>query len=101
MAWTFFGRLLHRLCTFFMINLYGRYTLVTCEAALEAFRKHIHPIVSIFFIVALTACVCEKLLGVMGIDADICHEWSKANVAGGISSVYFAATFITLVYFIF
>ncbi len=89
------------LCTFFMINLYGRYTLVTGETALEAFRKHIHPLVGIFFIVALTAGVCGSVMGVMGIVADICHEWSRSVVAGGIPPVYFAATFVTLVYFIF
>ena len=89
------------LCTFFMINLYGRYTLVTGETALEAFRKHIHPLVGIFFIVALTAGVCGSVMGVMGIVADICHEWSKSVVAGGIAPIYFAAIFVTLVYFIF
>ena len=89
------------LCTFFMINLYGRYTLVTGETALEAFRKHIHPLVGIFFIVALTAGVCGSVMGVMGIVADICHEWSKSMVAGGIPPIYFAATFVALVYFIF
>ena len=89
------------LCTFFMINLYGRYTLITGETALEAFRKHIHPVVGIFFIVALTAGVCGSVMGVMGIVADICHEWSKFMVAGGISPIYFAATFVALVYFIF
>ena len=89
------------LCTFFMINLYGRYTLVSGETALEAFRKHIHPLVGVFFIVALTAGVCGSVMGVMGIVADICHEWSKCVVAGGIPPIYFAATFIALVYFIF
>ncbi len=89
------------LCTFFMINLYGRYTLVTGETALEAFRKHIHPLVGIFFIVALTAGVCGSVMGVMGIVAEICHEWSKSMVAGGVPPIYFAVTFVTLVYFIF
>ncbi len=84
-----------------MINLYGRYTLVSGETALEAFRKHIHPLVGVFFIVALTAGVCGSVMGVMGIVADICHEWSKSVVAGGIPPIYFAATFIALVYFIF
>ena len=31
------------LATFFMISVYGRFTLVTGETALQAFRKHIHP----------------------------------------------------------
>jgi len=41
------------LCTFFMINIYSRYTMVTGETALQAFKKHIHPGVGIYFIVAL------------------------------------------------
>lgn len=89
------------LCTFFMINLYGRYTLVTGETALQAFRKHIHPSVGIFFLAALTFGVCGSVMGVMGIVADICYEWSKSAVDGGISPVYFAAFFVSLVYFIF
>jgi len=89
------------LTTFFMINLYGRYTLVTGETALQAFRKHIHPGVGIFFIVALTTGVCGSVMGVMGIVADICFEWSKSTVDGGIPSIYFASFFIALVYFIF
>lgn len=89
------------LTTYFMINLYSRYTLVTGETALEAFRKHIHPAVGIFFIVALTAGVMGSVMGVMGIVADICFEWSKSFVSGGVSPVIFASVFVTLVYFIF
>ena len=89
------------LTTYFMINLYGKFTLVTGETALQAFRKHIHPGVGIFFIIALTVGVCGSVMGVMGIVADICYEWSKSAVDGGISPIYFAAAFIALVYFIF
>lgn len=89
------------LTTFFMINLYGKFTLVTGETALQAFRKHIHPSVGIFFIVALTVGVCGSVMGVMGIVADICYEWSKSVVDGGISPIYFAISFIAMVYFIF
>ena len=89
------------LCTFFMINLYGRYTLVTGETALQAFRKHLHPAVGLFFIVALTAGVGASVMGVMGIVADICYEWSKGLVKGGIAPIYFAAFFVSLVYYIF
>jgi Mn2+/Fe2+ NRAMP family transporter len=84
-----------------MINLYGRYTLITGETALQAFRKHIHPAVGIFFIIALTAGVGGSVMGVMGIVAEICYEWSKSMVDGGIAPIYFAALFVTLVYYIF
>lgn len=89
------------LATYFMINVYGRFTLVTGETALLAFRRHIHPVVGIFFIVALTAGVCGSVMGVMGIVAEISSEWSKTVVDGGVSPVWFAALFISLVYFIF
>ncbi len=87
--------------TFFMITVYGCYTLVTGETALQAFRKHIHPAVGIFFIVALTAGVSGSVMGVMGIIADISYEWSKTMVEGGIPPIYFAMFFIALVYYIF
>ena len=71
------------LATFFMISIYGRYTLVTGETALQAFRKHIHPAMGVFFIIALTAGVSGSVMGVMGIVADLCYEWSKTIVDGG------------------
>ena len=89
------------LATYFMINVYGRFTLVTGETALQAFRRHIHPLVGIFFIVALTAGVSGSVMGVMGIVAEISSEWSKTMVDGGIDPVWFAAFFVALVYFIF
>lgn len=89
------------LATYFMIGIYGKYTLVTGETALQAFRKHIHPGVGIFFIVALTAGVSGSVMGVMGIVAEMCSEWSKTMMTDGIAPIYFAAFFITLVYFIF
>lgn len=89
------------LCTYYMINIYGRYTLVTGETALQAFKKHIHPIVGLYFIAALTLAVCGGVMGVMGIVAEICFEWSKSFVNGGIAPIYFAAIFSTLVFFIF
>lgn len=89
------------LCTFFMINLYGRYTLVTGETALQAFKKHIHPAVGVYFIAALTLGVAGSVMGVMGIVADICYEWSKTFIEGGIAPIWFAAFFSALVFFIF
>lgn len=89
------------LCTYFMINLYGRYTLVTGETALQAFKKHIHPVVGMYFIVALTLGVAGSVMGVMGIVSDICYEWSKTMIDGGIAPIWFAAAFSALVFFIF
>ena len=87
--------------TYVLITAYGRYTLVTSETALQAFRKHIHPVVGIFFIIALTAGVSGSVMGVMGIVAEISYEWTKTYIPGGVPPLYCAAFFITLVYFIF
>lgn len=87
--------------TYIMIGAYSRFTLVTGKTALQAFRRHIHPLVGIFFIVALTAGVGGSVMGVMGIVAEISYEWSKSFISGGIAPVWWAAFFISLVYFIF
>jgi Mn2+/Fe2+ NRAMP family transporter len=87
--------------TYFLIHLFGKFTLITGQTALQSFRKHIHPAVAIFFIVALTTQICGSVIGVMGILADVCYEWSKTFIIGGISPIYFALFFITFVYVIF
>lgn len=89
------------LATYYLIVVYGKFTLVTGETALSAFKKHIHPAVGWFFIIGLTAGVCGSVMGVMGIVVDICFEISKMFVEGGIAPIYFAIFFISLVYFIF
>ncbi len=98
LLWTIF---LSCLITFFLIHLFGKYTLVTGETALASFKKHIHPGVAIFFLITLTAHVCGSVIGVMGIIVDVCHEWSKQLVSGGIAPIYFALFFIAFVYVIF
>ncbi|MDF9798059.1 manganese transport protein [Catalinimonas alkaloidigena] len=98
LLWTVF---LSCLITFLLIHLYGKFTLVSGETALAAFKKHIHPMVGIFFILTLTAHVSGSVIGVMGIVSNVCFEWSKMYVPGGIAPVYFALFFIGLVYFIF
>lgn len=89
------------LATYFMITVYSRYTLVTGETALQAFRRHIHPLVGVFFIVALTAGVSGSVMGVMGIVAEISSEWTKTVIDGGIEPIWFAGFFVSLVYYIF
>jgi len=87
--------------TYFLIQLFGKFTLVTGLTALQSFRKHIHPAVSLLFIIALTTQVCGSVIGVMGILADVCYEWSKNFIDDGISPLAFALFFISFVYAIF
>ena len=71
LLWTVF---LSCMITYFMIVIYGRFTLITGDTALYAFKKYLHPGVGLFFIVALTVNVCGSVIGVMGIITDICSE---------------------------
>lgn len=87
--------------TFFLIHLYGVFAVVTGETALAAFRRHLHPAVGLFFVVALATNVSGSVIGVMGIIADVCAEWSASFVAGGIAPIWFALLFVGLVYLLF
>lgn len=93
--------LLSCLVTYFMIVTYGRFTLISGETAIYAFRKHIHPFVAWFFVVVLTMAVSGSVMGVMGIIANVSSEWSKGWIQGGISPIYFAIFFICSVYAVF
>ena len=98
LLWTVF---ISCVITFFLLDQFGRFTLVTGETAINAFKKHIHPVVGIFFIVALTAHVSGSVIGVMGIIADISYQWSLNFFNEGIPRIAWAIFFITLVYLLF
>jgi manganese transport protein len=87
--------------TYFLINIYGKFTIVTKETALFSFKKHIHSLVGVFFLVALTINVSGSVMGVMGIIADVCYEWSLNYTDTGIHPVLFASFFIIFVYLLF
>jgi len=98
LLWTI---LLSCLVTYYLIRLFGRYTIVTGETALAAFRKHIHPAFGMFLLVALTVNVSGGIMGVMGIVADVLHHWSLTWISGGISPLVWASGSIALIYGIF
>lgn len=87
--------------TYYLIHLYGLFTIVSGETALAAIKKHLHPAIGIFLIVALGVNVSGSVMGVMGILSDVCYEWSKTFMTNGIAPLYFAVFFIALVYALF
>ena len=98
LLWTIF---LSCLVTYFLILIYGRFTLLTNETALQAFRRHLHPAIGVFFIIALGLNVAGSTMGVMGIVADVSHEWIKLSFRVELSPVYIAIFFVVFVYLIF
>lgn len=93
--------LLSCLVTYYLMYLYGKFTVVTGLTALQAFRKHIHPGVSIFLIVALAVNVTGGIMGVMGIVNDVLYEWSKQWTDGGISPLVWTTITAGSVYLLF
>lgn len=92
--------LLSCLITYFLIVSYGRFTLITGKTAIEAFRKHIHPVVGIFFVIALGIEVTAGVISVMGITTDVVHVWSQEFIEGGLNKIGIALFFILLVCFV-
>lgn len=98
LLWTI---LLSCIATYFLMVLYGKYTAVTGETALQAFRKHIHPAVGLFFIVALTINVSGGIMGVNGVITEVLYEWSLGWTEGGISAIVWTGMIVGLVYLLF
>lgn len=90
------------LFTFFLIHVFGKFTISSGLTFLNAIRRNIHPAIAIFFIVALGVNVSGSIVGVMGIASDVLQEWSKSWTEGGISSLVWASsiTFLIIVLFL-
>lgn len=88
--------------SFVMLEAYGRYSLVTKEGALNAYKKHLsflgRPIAWITLI-GLIIVEILALAGIMGIISDLIREWSNLLFAGQAwSPLWIAVTVIVIVY---
>lgn len=93
--------LLSCIITWRLIALYGRLTVVSGETALQAFRRHLHPAVPWFFIIALTANVCGSVMGVMGIISIISQDVVTTMGGPSIPPLAWAVGYTGLVYSLF
>ncbi|WP_226704702.1 Nramp family divalent metal transporter [Microbulbifer elongatus] len=87
--------LLSCIFTYFLIVYFGRYTLLTGESALQAFRKHFGRKVALFVLSVLVFTEMVSSIGVMAIVTDVVNEWSKPLTADGegISTILLAILF--------
>ncbi len=79
-----------------MLVAYGRFTVVTGETAMAAFRKHLPfgKYLAIYSIFVLSLGAFAGLAGVMGIVVDLIREWTKLIFGGKGLNVVFSATII-------
>jgi Mn2+/Fe2+ NRAMP family transporter len=71
LLWTI---LLSCVITFYLLDRFSFYTIVTGETFINGIRKHIHPSVSWFLTVALVIIILAAILGLMGILSDTISE---------------------------
>jgi Mn2+/Fe2+ NRAMP family transporter len=87
--------------TWFMLDVFGRFAIATGDTALHAFRRHLHPAVGIFFIVALGVNVSGSVMGVMGIVADVSAVWLREVCGLSVPALALAILFSGLVFALF
>lgn len=87
--------LLSCIFTYFLIVYFGRYTLITGESALQAFRTHFGRHLALFVLAVLVFTEMVSSIGVMAIITDVVNEWSKPLTADGegISTILLAILF--------
>lgn len=95
LLWTI---LISCMATYYLIVLFSRYTMVTGETTIQGIKKHIHPGLAITLIVALSIIIVSALMGLLGIMADVMHEWSKSILFSGVSSFSWAVIIGVLIY---
>ena len=67
--------LLSCLITWYLINFFSRFTMATGMTAMEAFRKHIHPIYACVLWGGLSIIILSALMAMIGLLADVVLVW--------------------------
>jgi len=82
--------------TYVLLIAYGRYTMVTGETAMRAYRRHIPfgNAIAVYTIFVLVLGELASLAGIVGIVAELIKEWTIILFGGGGISMLAAATVI-------
>jgi len=67
--------LLSCLITWYLINFFSRFTMVTGMTAMEAYRKHIHPSFAWVLWGALSVIILSALMAMLGLLTDVMLVW--------------------------
>ena len=74
--------------TFYLLDRFSFYTIVTGDTIIQGIKKHIHPAVSWFLTTALVIIIMAALLGIMGILTDTIYEgvnmFTSAHIDNGL-----------------
>lgn len=96
--------LLSCLGTFFLIVVFGKYTIITKKTALYSFRESFGKGVSMFILFSLVASELISCAGVMGVMTQVVQEWSRPftesnqGISPLFSALFFGALLFILIY---
>jgi len=94
--------LLSCIFTYFLIVVFGRYTLVTGETALNSFKKHFGNWSAVFVLVVLVFTEMVSSVGVMAIVTEVANEWTKPLTSSGegFSTIWLTIVFAGLIVYL-
>src|SRR5210317_101243 len=69
--------LLSCLITWYLINFFSRFTMATGMTAMEALRKHIHPLYAWVLWAGLSIIILSALMAMIGLLADVVLVWCQ------------------------
>ena len=95
--------LLSCLFTYFLIVVFGQYTIVTGQTVLYSYRTHFGTPLTLLVLASLLFSEWVSCMGVMGIVVEIVQEWSRPLTPSGrgFSQVVLAALFGAVIYWLF
>jgi len=88
--------------SFILLEAFGKYSVVTQEGALYAYKTHfksIGPPLAIITLIGLVLVEIMALIGIMGVISDLIHEWTFILFDGkGWNPLWIAVGIIILIY---
>ncbi len=65
------------LITWYLINFFSRFTMASGMTAMEAYRRHIHPVYAWVLWAGLTVIILSALMGMIGLLVDVLAVWCE------------------------
>lgn len=90
--------LISSIITFYLINLFSKYTMVTGETVVQGIKNHISPWLAQIIILALSLIILGALMGVLGIISNVLEVWSLSVFGSEISATWCAIIVSAVLY---
>jgi len=89
--------------TYVMIIAFSKYTIVTKETSLYAFKTHFGKAVTVFIVLSILISETISCMGVMGVVTQVIQEWSRpiTSEGEGFNPIVIAAICCILLYYLF